>query len=111
MRFFWWTAVSALIVLGYQLLVGALVGNYLELQSWSGLNRWLVEQTLRLTGCFMAGLVVGVVSPGRRILEPALGALLAQGGLWLVGSPLWVWSAFPVTLAGAWLGERLSSRP
>lgn len=101
-----WTVASAVIVLFYHGVVGWLAGRYLELQSWSGLNRTLVEAALLGSGWLAAGLVVGAA--GRRLLEPALGALLACLGLWLTGRGGTPWLAFPVTLAGAWLGERWS---
>lgn len=97
LSFAWWTLASGLIVAAYQLVVGYLVGQHLELEPP------LIRGLLRLSGCLAAGLVVGVVSPGRRLLEPALGALAAC--LSVPGTP---WLAFPVTFAGAWLGERWS---
>lgn len=101
-------AVSAVIVLLYHGIVGWLAGRYLELQSWSGLNRSLVEAVMLGSGWLAAGLVVGAASAGRRLLEPALGALVASLGLWLAGLEGTPWLAFPVTLMGAWLGERWS---
>lgn len=101
--FVWWTLVSFGVVSAYQVIVSWLVMRYLELHHYTGLNLTLVQGALTAAGCLAAGLVVGVVSPGRRILEPALGALLA-----CLVVPGTSWLAFPVTFAGAWLGERWS---
>ena len=101
--FLGWTFLSFAVVAVYQLVSTWMVGHYLDAHSLSGLNLTLVRGLLQAAGCLAAGLVVGVISPGWRVLEPALGALAAS--LVVSGTP---WVAFPVTLVGAWLGERWS---
>jgi len=82
--------------------------------------RFLVEAILNLTSYFAGGVLIGVVTPGVRIAEPAVGAALSLALMFTVTifTPLSFISfsltklilgaivAFALALAGARLGER-----
>lgn len=117
-----WVGVSLAIFLGVELLLGGVVSDMLEGRTTSHMLRLRIELGMSLLSYLAGGFVVGVVSPGVRLLEPAIGAaasvaftfliafftpltfLHASGDRILVGGMI----AFAVGLAGAWAGERLT---
>jgi len=117
-----WTFASMGIFMGAELLLGMLVGELVVGRYVSISLRFMVQGLLHVASFFVGGLIVGVVSPGVRIEEPAVGAALSVGvtlaltvfspytfmqletGKLIVGGII----AFVVALAGAKLGERLT---
>ena len=86
--------------------------------------RMVLQGVLNLLSFFVGGVVIGVVSPGLRIDEPAVGAFLSVGLLLVVTlfTPYSFISfsltklllgggiAFALALSGAKLGERITGK-
>lgn len=105
-----------------ELVLGGLLGEYVVGRYTSLSLSFVIQGLLHLTSFFVGGFVIGVVSPGVRVLEPAAGAaltiVLMMSLTWLtpytfigmqpvklaLGGAL----AFVVALAGAKLGERVT---
>lgn len=117
---FKWTAASIVIFMITEAVLGWWLGSWIFGSSLPGQFRG--QAVLHIGSYFVGGLIVGVVSPGVRIHEPAIGAFLAAAGslLLAVFVPL---SFFRVTtwqlllagalacalaLWGARLGERMT---
>ena len=80
-----------------------------------------VQMLLHLGALYLGGLAVGVLSPGRRMLEPAVGAFISVVVVFLMSffMPTWFYTfdltkvlvgggiGFFVALLGAWQGEKL----
>ena len=80
-----------------------------------------VQMMMHLASFYIGGFLVGLLSPGRRLVEPAVGAFLSVAIVWLISffMPSWFYLfdlkrlfiggaiGFALALAGAWLGERL----
>jgi len=97
-------------------LVGGFVSGYLSISL-----RFLLQGLLHLTSFFVGGLLIGLVSPGIRIFEPAVGAFLSVSIMLfltiftpysfihfsltklLIGGAV----AFVLALLGARIGERI----
>lgn len=118
-----WTLASIVVFAVFQLGFGWAAGKWLFIGPYLTENmRFFVEGAINLLSYFLSGLLIGVVSPRVRLLEPALGAaivvvatlsvglftpnrLLAMGPLKLAfGGAL----AFGLALWGATLGERFT---
>ncbi|MFC1641167.1 hypothetical protein ACFL5O_00550 [Myxococcota bacterium] len=115
-----WMLISLALFVGVELLlgglIGGLVGGYMSLSL-----RFLLQGALNLASYFIGGIIIGVISPGVRIHEPAVGALLAVAFMLsmslftpysfiqfsavklVVGGAI----AFVLALTGAKLGERM----
>jgi hypothetical protein len=115
-----WMLISVVDFVGVELVLGHFVGGWLG--GYMSLSlRFLLQGTLNLASYFIGGLVIGAISPGVRIEEPAVGALLAVGLMLsmslftpyafiqfsltklVVGGAI----AFALALTGAKLGERV----
>lgn len=120
-----WTFISILIFGVAQVGLGWLAGTYLFTGQYLTENmRYFVEGSINLASYFLSGLLIGVISPRVRLLEPALGAaivvvatlsvglftpnrLLGMGPMkLLIGGGL----AFGLALWGAWIGERFTKQ-
>ena len=113
---------SMAIFVAVELLLGGLVGGVLIGGYMSHSLRFMAEGLLHVASFFVGGFIVGVISPGLRIHEPAAGAFLSVALMLilavftpytflrfsltrlLVGGAI----AFCLALAGARLGERLT---
>ena len=98
-------------------LVGGLVSGYISISL-----RFMFQGLLHLASFFIGGFIIGLVSPGIRILEPAVGAFLSVAIMLvltiftpysfihfsltklLVGGAI----AFALALFGARIGERFT---
>lgn len=107
---------------GIELVLGALVGELLLGNAFSYNLRFLLQGLLNIASYFLGGLLIGAVSPGLRLREPAVGAALAivlmfsltaltpfrfigaTGGKLVLGAAI----AFCLALIGAALGEKLT---
>lgn len=79
-----------------------------------------VQMLMHLLSFYLGGIVVGVLSPGVRLIEPAVGAFVSVAIVFMISffMPQWFmhWStdkvlvgggiAFALALAGAWTGEK-----
>ncbi|MEO1230385.1 MAG: hypothetical protein AAFZ18_15895 [Myxococcota bacterium] len=119
---FRWVLLSLLLFVAAEIVIGLGLGELVAGRYMSiGTSFWIRGST-QLLAFFLGGIVVGVISPGVRILEPALAAFSAV--LLTVVTALFVpyafarmggsrlatagFIAFGLALAGAWIGERLS---
>lgn len=108
--------------IGAEILIGGLVGEWLLARVVSINTNFLLQGLVNLAGFALGGFVIGLVSPGRRIAEPAVAgfatmlliSLIAlfvpfrwigytSGGVFVAG-------AFAAALGagGAYLGEKLT---
>lgn len=117
-----WMLFSMGIFIAVELLLGGLVGHVVIGNYMSMSLRFMLQGLLQLVSFFIGGFIIGVISPGVRIDEPAIGAFLSvtlmltltfftpysfiQFSLtkMLVGGVI----AFILALIGARLGERLA---
>lgn len=116
-----WVFISLFTFVAVELLLGGLLGNVVVGRYMSISLRFYIQGLLHLTSFFVGGMVVGVLSPGVRIQEPAAGAFLAVG-LMLIMTVFTPYSyirfsltklliggviAYALALTGAKLGERV----
>ena len=108
------------IFIGIELFLGGLIGNLLVGRFMSISLKFLLQGLLNLVSFFIGGFVIGLISPGIRIHEPAVGAFLSVSLMLcitfftpysfihfsftkvIIGGAI----AFFLALSGAKLGER-----
>ena len=72
-----WVLASTAIFVAVELFLGGLIGH-LVVGTFMSLNlRFLLQGLLNLISFFIGGFIIGMISPGIRIFEPALGAFLS----------------------------------
>lgn len=117
-----WLLTSMATFIGIEMLLGGLVGKYIVGRYVSISLGFTLQGLLNLSSYFLGGLLIGVVSPGVRILEPALGAacsvalmmvltLFTPYGFMSMSPPKLLLGgiiAFFIALSGAKLGEKLA---
>ncbi|MBT4138618.1 MAG: hypothetical protein HOE48_11920 [Candidatus Latescibacteria bacterium] len=109
------------IFIGIELFLGGLIGNLLVGRFMSISLKFLLQGLLNLVSFFIGGFVIGLISPGIRIHEPAVGAFLSVSLMLcitfftpysfihfsftkvIIGGAI----AFFLALSGAKLGERV----
>jgi len=110
------------IFIAAEILIGILIGNIIVGRYVSMGLKFMLQGLCMILSFFAGGLVIGLISPGLRILEPALGAFLSVSSMMaitlLTPSRFYHFSltkvvlggalAFGLALAGAKIGERLS---
>ena len=115
-----WVIISMTVFIGIELILGGLLG-YLVLGKYLSLSlKFLVQGLLNLSSYFVGGFIIGMISPGLRIREPAWGAFFSVA-LMLIMSIFTPYSfirfslskliiggiiAFFLALTGARLGEK-----
>jgi hypothetical protein len=117
-----WVLISIAVFMATEALLGWLVGEFLVGRYISAPGDFRVQGILYLVSYFVGGFVVGVISPGLRLWEPAVGAFFSvasslliavfmplrffQFSTWklLIGGAI----AFALALTGAELGEKLT---
>ncbi|MFQ5569365.1 MAG: hypothetical protein ACE5G0_06800 [Rhodothermales bacterium] len=117
-----WMIISMTVFIGIELVLGGIVGELIVGRYLSHSLRFLLQGVLNLASYFLGGLLIGVISPGLRIHEPAAGAFLSVALMlalslftpysfiqfsltkMLIGGAV----ALVLALAGAELGERLT---
>ena len=118
---FAWVGISFLVFVICEGVLGWFVGTYLLGSHVSHNLDFLLKGLCNVGSYFVGGVIVGVISPGVRIHEPALGAFLAVGATlalavfspftFLAFSPVRLLIgggiAFMLALTGAKIGERL----
>jgi hypothetical protein len=120
-----WAAASTLVFFVSELVLGGLVGRAVVTRYESlGLAN-VIQGVLNLIGYFVGGFFIGFVSPGIRVLEPAVGAFFSVALVLVVTlftpyaflnfslTKLLVGGAIAFLLAylGARLGERAAGNP
>jgi len=117
-----WMFASMAIFIGVELFLGGLIGDVVVGRFMSIQLRFLLQGLLNLLSFLIGGFVIGLISPGIRIQEPAAGAFLSVALMlcltfftpysfirfslmkMLIGGAV----AFILALAGARMGERLA---
>lgn len=117
-----WMVASVAIFIGVELILGGLVGNVVVGRFLSRSLYFILQGVLNLVSFFIGGFIIGLISPGIRIHEPAVGAFLSVLIMlclsiftpysfihfsltkMLVGGVI----AFSLALVGARLGEKIA---
>ena len=117
-----WVVLSMLIFVGIEMILGGLVGHLILGRYLSLSLQFTLQGVLNLASYFVGGLLIGLLSPGLRIREPAVGAFFTVA-LMLSLSLFTPYSfirfsltkmvvggiiAFVLALVGAGIGERVS---
>lgn len=116
-----WTILSLVLFLAVELIIGTWLGPLIAGAYVSPMFHYQVQMLLHLGALYLGGVAVGVLSPGRRLLEPAVGAFLSVLIVFLMSffMPTWFFTfdvtkvligggiGFLVALLGAWHGEKL----
>lgn len=116
-----WTIISVVLFLAVELLIGTWLGPLVLGKYVSPMFHLEVQLIMHLLSFYLGGVAVGVMSPGRRIAEPAVGAFLSVLVVFLMSffMPTWYFQfdagkvlvgggiGFLLALAGAWQGEKL----
>lgn len=117
-----WVFVSMALFVVFELVLGEGLAHVLAGRVLSDGTHLLLRNGLQLAAFFVGGVAVGVISPGIRLLEPALGAvgcmLLILVLTWMTPVRFYGFGgtkllaacgiSFGVALAGAWVGERVT---
>lgn len=115
---------SLAIFIGTELVLGGLVGEYIVGRYASISLKFLLQGLLNLTSYFLGGIIIGAISPGVRIREPAAGAFLAVAlmlGMTLFTPYSFIRFSLPklliggaiaylLALTGARLGEKITGQ-
>jgi hypothetical protein len=115
-----WVGISLAVFISLQIVLGYFAGRYVLAHYFSEGLLFAVAGSLGLGSYFLGGLLIGVVSPRVRMLEPVVGALLAvlatiavglltpalglKSGKLVLGGML----AFLMAVWGAKLGDKLT---
>ena len=117
-----WMIASAGIFIAVELFLGGLIGEVVVGRFLSISLRFLIQGLLNLVSFFIGGFIIGLISPGIRTREPAVGAFISVALMlclsfftpysfihfsfskMLIGGVV----AFFLALAGARLGERVA---
>ena len=65
-----WVMLSLVLFLAFELFIGAWLGPLIAGKYVSPMFHFQVQMLLHLAALYLGGLAVGLVSPGRRLLEP-----------------------------------------
>ena len=117
-----WVLISIAIFIATEVILGGLIGKFIVGRYMSMSLGFLVQGLLNIASYFVGGFIIGLVSPGLRIYEPAAGAFLSVALMLclsfftpyhflhfsmtkvIIGGGI----AFCLALAGARLGEKLT---
>ncbi len=117
-----WMFISFAIFIISELILGGLIGNIVVGRYMSISLHFMLQGLLNLISYFVGGFIIGVISPGIRIYEPAAGAFLSVAVMLLltiftpfsffhfsltkmiIGGAI----AFFLALTGAKMGEKLT---
>lgn len=72
-----WMFASMVIFIGVELFIGGLIGNFVLGRFMSLSLRFMLQGLLNLISFFIGGFIIGLISPGVRIHEPAVGAFFS----------------------------------
>ena len=117
-----WLAASVLIFTVLELLLGGWLASVFAGRNVSHMLALRVELLMSLGSYFLGGLIVGLISPGKRLLEPAIAAAISVLFTFLIAffTPVIFFHADPsrmvvggvvaflIALFGAHLGEKLT---
>ncbi|MGR3177968.1 MAG: hypothetical protein ACUZ8E_07915 [Candidatus Anammoxibacter sp.] len=117
-----WMVISMVIFIATEIILGVLIGKFIVGRYVSTSLSFLVQGLLNIASYFVGGFIIGLVSPGLRIYEPAAGAFLSVAVMFCISffTPYHFFHfsmikviigggiAFCLALAGARLGEKLT---
>ena len=72
-----WMIASTVIFIAVELFLGGLIGEVVVGRFMSISLRFLIQGLLNLVSFFIGGFIIGLISPGVRTKEPAVGAFLS----------------------------------
>ncbi len=72
-----WMFTSMIIFIGVELFLGGLIGSFVLGKFMSLSLRFMLQGLLNLASFFIGGFIIGLISPGIRIYEPAVGAFFS----------------------------------
>lgn len=72
-----WVLISMAVFMAVELILGGLIGQVLLGRYMSISLGFMLQGLLHLISFFIGGVIVGLISPGIRIQEPAVGAFLS----------------------------------
>ncbi|CED57166.1 hypothetical protein ACU5DF_01025 [Aliivibrio wodanis] len=72
-----WIFVSFLTFIGVELLIGGFVGKLIVGRYISISLQFMLQGLLHLSAFFIGGIIIGLISPGKRMFEPAFAAFLS----------------------------------
>ncbi len=115
-----WMFISFAIYIITEIILGGVLGNIVIGKFMSIQLHFMLQGLLNLTSYFIGGFIIGLVSPGIRIYEPAAGAFLSVAAILLltIFTPFSFFHfsltkliigggiAFFLALSGAKLGEK-----
>lgn len=116
-----WVVIAVLVYTAMEIAIALLISPaILSGRLASPMLSMRLDILMHLASFYLGGIVVGVISPRVRLLEPAVGAFLSVGILFLTTffTPLKLYAfsldrlligggiAFALALLGAWTGER-----
>jgi len=117
-----WLIISVSMFMGVELFLGGFVGKIICGRYFSQMLALRLQVVLSLGAYFIGGFIIGLMSPGIRMIEPAVAALISVAltlviavflpytlmqmtlGKLLIGGGI----AFILAYAGAYSGERLA---
>ncbi|MBI5542310.1 MAG: hypothetical protein HY901_00350 [Deltaproteobacteria bacterium] len=116
-----WAFLSVVLFLAIELAIGAFVGPFVIGKYVSPMFHLQLQMLMHLGSFYVGGFLVGMLSPGVRLTEPAVGAFISVAVVWLISffMPSWFYHfdftrllvgggiAFALALAGAYSGEKL----
>ena len=117
-----WTAISFVVFVLMETVIGAVIGQFIVGKYVSHNLQFLMQGLCNVGSYFVGGFLIGLISPGLRIYEPAAGAFFAVAGTLIltVFSPFTFLAfsmpkmiiggaiAFFLAMTGAKFGEKLS---
>ena len=99
-----WVVVSMMVFVGVELMVSMLVGRALLKHALSVPLSFTIQALLHVSSYLIGGFLIGLVSPKRRIVEPAAGAFLSVALMFalttFMPSVFFRWDGSKVLIAG-----------
>ena len=110
---------SVIIFIAVELALSTVLSPFMQGAGVSHVLRLKIHGLLNIAGYFVGGVLVGLISPGVRILEPAIAAVIAVGATLTLSyfTPYWFYKfsmdkmligggiAFVCAMLGAHMGE------
>lgn len=119
-----WVLASMAVFIIVELVLGGLVGRIVAGRYMSYSLDFTLRGLLNITSYFIGGIIIGIISPGLRVLEPAIGAVLSIFLMWIMtlfvphmffqfDTNKLMWGgcvAFVVAIVGAIIGESVTKQ-
>jgi len=117
-----WVIISLVVFTAVEIVLGLVIGQFLFGGYFSYNLHLFLQSLLHLASYFIGGVIIGVISPGGVIFEPAIGAFLSIALMLVISliSPFGLFGfsllklligggiAFFLALTGARIGERMT---